>query len=242
MRTRYLWIGLALAWSVSAAAMPYFISDDFPSRFFPGKYFESKGQFYLRNKDYRAAVEMFEVSGYWADKISQYNVGIMYFNGIGIPVDKVRGVAWLRVAAQTHDDLAEHTFQLASAELNAEQRTQAEVLWQELDAKYGDKVSLRRALVRYQQDLAEVGGSHLGFVGNVTVTTAGDNGGLPEIGSVYFDRMNKQRDELIGQITGHVTVGKVGSLPVAAAAKANASQTPITMQPAPAKSSNVEKH
>ena len=29
---------------------------DGPSLFFPGKYFENKAQFYLKNKDYRAAL------------------------------------------------------------------------------------------------------------------------------------------------------------------------------------------
>ena len=119
---------------------------DAPSSFFPGKYFEQKAQFYLKKKDYSFALQMFELSGYWADKVSQYNTGIMYYNGIGVPADKIRGVAWLGIAAESHEDLADRALQLAYANLTAEEKQQSDVLFRELDEKYGDKVTLPRAL------------------------------------------------------------------------------------------------
>lgn len=202
---------------------------DEPGHFFPGKYFEHKAQFYLKNKDYRAALEMFELSGFWADKVAQYNAGLMYFNGIGVPADKPRGVAWLHVAAEAHEDLAERALQLAYADLTEEQRAQAEAIWHQLDAKYGDSVALPRALNQYQADLTAVTGSHLGYViGNLSVQEVGGEGdGLAEFGSTYLRRQDKAMNELIGKITGHVTVGAVKALNVAPAAKANVSTTPL---------------
>src|SRR5258706_14357890 len=94
---------LSAAGSAPAGGLDDFIGVwDAPSRYFPGKYFEQKAQFYLKKQDYRTALRLFELSGYWADKVAQYNAGIMYFNGIGVPTDKVLGTAWPRRAAQTH--------------------------------------------------------------------------------------------------------------------------------------------
>src|SRR5215472_10308021 len=53
---------------------------DAPGRYFPGHYFEQKAQFYLAKKDYAEALRLFELSAYWSDKVSQYNVAIMYYN------------------------------------------------------------------------------------------------------------------------------------------------------------------
>lgn len=227
MKIRYLWLSLVLSWTTSAWAIPYFISSEVPSKNFTGKYFESKGQFYLKNGQYQSALEMFQLSGYWADKVSQYNAGIMYFNGIGIAVDKPRGVAWLRIAAQRHDDLAEQALNAATAELSAEELGVAETVEHELDTKYGDKVSLPRALKRYRQDRVETTGSHLGFVSKAKVTTAGDTGAMGEDASTFFADVDKKHDEFISNFTGHVTVGSVRSLPVAQDARTNASQTPL---------------
>ena len=227
MKIRYLCLGFALTWASSVSAIPYFISTDVPSKNFTGKYFESKGQFYLKNRQYQSALEMFQLSGYWADKVSQYNTGIMYFNGIGIAIDKARGVAWLRIAAQRHDDLAEQALKAATAELSAEELGNAGRLEQELDAKYGDKVSLPRALKRFRQDRVETTGSHLGFVSKAKVTTAGDTGAMGEDASTFFADVDKKHDEFISNFTGHVTVGSVRSLPVAQEARNNASQTPL---------------
>ena len=212
---------------------------DEPGHFFPGIYFEHKAQFYLKNKDYRAALEMFELASYWADKVAQYNTGLMYFNGIGVPVDKPRGVAWLHIAAEAQDDLAARALQLAYADLTTEQRTEADAMWHQLDEKYGDRVSLPRALNQYNADLTAVTGSHLGHViGNLSIQEVGAGDGLPEIGAVYLRRQDKTMNELISKITGHVRVGAVQPLKVADAARANASTVLLDVPQPPAAESH----
>lgn len=205
---------------------------DAPSRFFPGKYFEQKAQFYLKNRDYRAALEMFELSGFWADKVSQYNAGIMYYSGIGVPVDKPRGAAWLTIAAQAHEDLAERARQVAYAGLSEDETRRADAIVHELDAKYGDAVALPRAIVRYEMDSM---GSLFTFGGHGDVySCAGPEGCVAETGTDFVRRMRDQREELIAQITGHVTVGAVESLPVAPEARKNASDAVIDVPGKPA--------
>jgi len=204
---------------------------DVPSGYMPGKYFEQKARFYLDNKNYRAALDMFQTSAFWADKVSQYNAGIMYYSGIGVAVDKPRGAAWLSIAAQSHEDLAERAQQLAYAGLSVAERQTADTIARELDAKYGDAVALPRALTRYEMDAGvsvfKTGGSGDAY------TCAGPAGCVAETGADFARRMREQREELIGQITGHVSVGAVEALPVTPAALKNASSAAIDVAQKP---------
>jgi len=204
---------------------------DAPSRFFPGKYFEQKAQFYIKNKQYRAALEMFELSGFWADKISQYNAGLMYYNGIGVPVDKARGIAWLRIAAEGHEELAERALQVAQGQVSVAEQHRADALFAQLEQKYGDRYTLPRALAQFDQDSAMLTGSHLGHVvGPLSVQVAGD---LPTTGEDYARQISGERDQLISRIRGRVTVGAVAPLKVPQDARTNASDAPLETQSPP---------
>jgi hypothetical protein len=198
---------------------------DAPSRYFPGRYFEQKAQFYLKKQDYREALRLFELSGYWADKVAQYNAGIMHFNGIGVPTDKVRGAAWPGIAAESGDDLANVAVQAAWAELTPAQRSEAESTFGVLRRTYGDEAALPRALNKYRQD-ASVSLFGFGVAGPGTVyTVAGSGHGLEEDSVNFVHRMDAQRDALIAQIHGRVSVGAVRPLDVPQSAKRDPSHT-----------------
>lgn len=213
--------GLAASCGVAQAlGMP-----DPPSHFFPGKYFEWKAQFYLRSHQYRAALDMFELAGFWADKMAQYNAGIMLYNGIGIPADKPRGVAWLRIAAESREDLPVATYNAALVELDDGQRSEATAIWHELDAKYGDKVSIQRAINRFILDAH--GMTNFGIpdpnlsvseVGGYTVNVPGDK---------YMAQKKAELESLIREITGTVKVGAVQTLDVPDDARRNASDKAV---------------
>jgi hypothetical protein len=211
--------GILTASSVARADSSFML--DPPSHFFPGKYFEEKAQFYLRMKQYGAALDMFQLAGYWADKRAQYNAGVMLFNGIGVPIDKVRGVAWFRIAAESHEELPTAALKAASTELSEEQIREANVVWHELDAKYGDAVALPRAIDRFISD--SHGMTNFGFPGgNLNVTEFGsDEVAVP--GADFLSRKKAMLDVLIHQITGDVKVGAVQTVRIDDEAKKNAS-------------------
>jgi hypothetical protein len=188
-------------------------NNDPPGRDFPGQYFEWKAKFYLKKKDYGEALRLFELAGYWADKVAQYNAGIMYYNGIGIPTDKVRGTAWLGIAAESHESLADAALQAAYASLTPEQRHEAGEIFRGLDAKYGDAVTLPRALHRFRQDAA-ISLFGFGVTGPGSVTTLAGSDSVEETSVSFVHRMDAQRDALIARITGRVDVGAVQILNV----------------------------
>lgn len=208
---------------LSAASIPALWEE--PSSFFPGTYFDHKAQWYLKNKDYRAALEMFQLSGFWGNKLAQYNAAVMLFNGIGVPVDKVQGVAWFRIAAETHGDLVDNALKAASDELTDPQRAEADALWQTLDAKYGNKVTLDRAIARYEADLYTSTG-HGHWKGNLQVYEM-SGGGASVPGEVFDKRRDAQFAAFIGQLTGTVTVGKITALAVPDEVRTHASTSRI---------------
>jgi Sel1 repeat len=191
-----------------------FLANDPPGRYFPGKYFEYKAQFYLRRHDYAEALRLFELAGYWGNKVAQYNTGLMYFNGMGVPKDKARGAAWLGIAAESHGNLADAMLQQAYASLDDGEKKLADSTWRQLDETYGDAVAVRRAIKQFDDEAKTTVGSRLGFVGNVAVFETGPGGAGDITGADYASRQQKQLNALIDKIQGHVTVGAVKALPV----------------------------
>jgi hypothetical protein len=201
-------IGFVSSWN--ALSMP-----DPPGRVFPGKYFEYKAQFYLRKQDYAEALRLFELAGFWANKRAQYNAAMMYYKGIGTPADPLRGVAWLGIAAENHDDLSQNALQTAYAALSPVEKTEADKIFRTLDEKYGDAVAIPRALKQFNTEMSSTTGSHTGFRGlNTLVAEKGSDD--PDFRPVaYVDSQhNKELDALISSVTGHVTVGAVTTSPV----------------------------
>ena len=47
-----------------------------------------------------ARIEEYRILAVLGDANSQYNVGLSYYNGVGVSVDKVEGVKWYRLAAE----------------------------------------------------------------------------------------------------------------------------------------------
>ncbi|MEP6939172.1 MAG: hypothetical protein ABI846_05365 [Rudaea sp.] len=199
-------------------------SNDPPGRMFPGRYFEYRAQFALKRNDYAGALDMFVLSGFWGNKVAQYDAALMYYNGLGVPVDRVRGTAWLGIAAEGQDDLAVAALRAAYASLDVDARRAAGALFKELDAKYGDGVAFPRALRQYENEAKMATGSHLGFVGNLTVYETGPGGSaLGEAGFSYYRRNERELDALLDRIAGHVRVGSVRAIKVDQSVRGQAS-------------------
>lgn len=216
---RNVFVLLLLGLSLGAQAQPNSMfamgggNTDPPGNFLPGKYFEYKAQFYLKKKDYREALRLFELAGFWANKVAQYNAGLMYYKGIGVPVDRARGTAWLGIAAEASGDLAMTSLQAAYASLSENEKRDAGDIFADLEAKYGDDVAIPRALGVFNEQAKAVTGSRVGFSGNVLVYETGQ-GAAGENGAEYLRRQTYSRNAMIERITGRVTVGDVQTLKV----------------------------
>ncbi|WP_216844733.1 hypothetical protein [Rhodanobacter sp. L36] len=121
--------------------------------YLPAKYYERIALDAMRRKDYEGAVSAYESAGYWANKVAQFDLGEIYFHGMGsIPADRARGVAWLGIAAEEHNPDYDKALVNAYADLTPEERRRADGIWKELQAVYGDKLTLARATQIFERD------------------------------------------------------------------------------------------
>ncbi|HET6553060.1 MAG TPA: sel1 repeat family protein [Dyella sp.] len=128
----------------------------------PGDYFFYLGALADQRHDYEHAIAMYQVAASWAHKAAEYNLGVLYLNGHGSPVDLPRAMAWFALAAERGDTQYVYAKQLLYAQLTPEQFERANVIWRELLPTYGDAVALRRAKARWREVRYSMTGSRVG--------------------------------------------------------------------------------
>ena len=113
--------------------------------------------------DYVGAIKYFTMGAYYADKVSQLCLGLIYLNGNGVPADPVKAWAWLSLAAERGYPEFVATRDRVWSQLDAAQRTQAEAAVKTLAATYGDAVAQPRMLAALRMALSQRTGSRTGF-------------------------------------------------------------------------------
>lgn len=135
----------------------------------PGEYYFKIGARAFQKNDAKFAVEMYQVAASWAYKPAEYNLGVMYARGQGVPVDLPRALAWMALAAERKEPRYVTARDLVQSQLTPEQVEQARVIVDELKKTYGDDVALRRAKARWADVRAHMTGSRVGSVGHLDV-------------------------------------------------------------------------
>jgi hypothetical protein len=145
----------------------------------PGEYYFQEGARAFAKKDFRFAIQMYEVAASWAYKPAEYDLGVMYARGQGVPVDLPRAMAWMALAAERNDKRYVDAREAVHAALSKEQFEQANAIFRDLKKTYGDETALRRAKARWEEVRMNVTGSHVGFVGHLDVGSPPPSSGDP---------------------------------------------------------------
>jgi hypothetical protein len=151
----------------------------------PGMKFFLDGAEAFRRQDYHHAIYMYKVAASWADKSAEYDLGLVYFRGEGVPVDRPLGTAWMVLAAERGNSLYVRARNLMVSLLTDAEFERMNELWNGLEKTYGDDgLALRRA--KFYS--AWVGahdrtGTHLanGIAGNVRDAALGPGGSLQQM-------------------------------------------------------------
>lgn len=190
-----LTIGCAIA-SCAAHAQSFGLHEE-ESRFLPGMYYFHKGCAYYSRGDSEAALSAWEIAAGWGVKDAQYDLGIAYLRGLGVPIDKPRGLAWLALSAERNDALFEETLASAWNAADDGERNRANAIWRDLKKSNADAVALRRARIRYRQEIDTITGSRVGMPGHVTVWTS-DRG--PMDVAFFKEEMDRRADLNFGKL------------------------------------------
>jgi hypothetical protein len=141
----------------------------------PGEKYFFQGVRAFQKKDYKFAIDLYEVAASWAYKPAQYNLAVMYLKGEGVPENRERAMAWAALAAERNDKDYVQAREMIFASLDSAQFARANDIWRELKKTYGDDVAMQRARTRWAQVRGAMTGSPVGSPGNLKVGSIGGN-------------------------------------------------------------------
>ncbi len=133
---------------------------------------EFNGMRYYMHGKYGSAMEQFKHGAYYADKLSQLCIGLMYLNGQGVAKDPVAAYAWLDLAAERSYPEFIATRDRVKAVLTVEQLQQAAQMRTQLASVYADAVAKRRLATQLALGQMQLTGSHTGFDSGVSALPA----------------------------------------------------------------------
>lgn len=218
MRNRNAWILLTLALLLNAvpAAIPTASAANVESdaliycpdgleRLLPGDYYACRARYHLQRNNPRQAVSMLEHASYWANKDAQHSLGLAYSQGDlpGTPVDKPLGLAWLALAAERKSRGYMLDYSRARANCSEEEIAQANQLYLQLLPKYGDRVAGRRAMRRFNHEVAQIDvATNHGGTAYISGFTA-----IPQAALTLSKQLHEKADDYFEGLHGTVTVG-----------------------------------
>ncbi len=139
----------------------------------PGTQFLERGNMFFRQGDYDAAVGNFRLAAHWADKLAQFNLGMMYVNGDGVERDPLRGWAWIKLSAERgYPKNVAIAADIWNQFTDGHRKVANQILEEELKPRYGDEVAIPRTSNEMKRMLARdtSGGSRVGVNRAIYVT------------------------------------------------------------------------
>ena len=134
----------------------------------PDQFGEFTGMRFYAHKQYKDAMKYFEIGAYYADKLSQLSIGLMYLNGEGVAKDPVTAYAWLGLAAERDYPDFVATRDRVKASLTAEQLEKAVAVRAKLDERYADAVAKPRMAQQLHLGQMQLTGSRTGYDSGVS--------------------------------------------------------------------------
>ncbi len=146
------------------------------------------------------AREQFQLAAAWGNKEAQFNLALMYFAGIGVPADKIRGGAWALLADERGDGRFRKTRREIMTMLEESEKAQALALAQDLKQDYGDFQALEKRARWVRQQKRELTGSRTGALASaVRIITPG--GRFAGRGDEYLAYINTFEQTLFDIVT-----------------------------------------
>ncbi len=149
---------------------------------------------------YSRAFEKYEKSSSWGNKLSQFNIGTMYYNGIGRSQDRARAWAWIALSAERGYPQLVAARQEIRSELDQADRRRAERIYQsELLPAYGDEKVLPRVRRYMDRRYRSATGSRRGGAPGSNSLLIHPRNDLKSSGEVYYDESDWSVDQWLEQ-------------------------------------------
>lgn len=154
-------VAVQVAWALPSSVMPAGQSEPTRAakcspltfRFLPGEFNYCLGRKLWERGKYPQARQMFELAAGWGSKSAQNVLGVAYFNGEGLAQDRPLGLAWLALAAERNSPRRQALYASALRKVSADERVQAERLFQDMQGTYADSIAAAQAELHYRRQL-----------------------------------------------------------------------------------------
>jgi len=143
----------------------------------PGERYFQEGVRAFQKKEFKFAIQMYQVAASWAYKPAEFNLGVIYARGQGVPVDLPRAMAWMMLAAERKEPRYVDAVEAIRAALKPAQVAQTNAILADLNRTYADEVALRRAKAQWAYVKTHMTGSRVGSAGHLDVGVPGGSGG-----------------------------------------------------------------
>ncbi len=151
--------------------------NDASTWYHPDLFGEFAGMERYAHHNFHGALKYFKIGAYYADKLSQLSIGLMYANGDGVKKDPETAYAWLTVAAERGYPEFVATRDRIKATLTPAQLQEAQKMLADVQAHYGDAVAKPRMAQQLRFGMERMTGSRTGFDFGVTQLATNCPGG-----------------------------------------------------------------
>ena len=150
----------------------------------PDLRFRNDGLNSYSRKEFTKAFEQFKRAAYYADKPSQAVVGEMYWDGVGVEQDRVKGLIWMDLAAERGYDFFSKKRDYYWNSLSEQERNRALVQGRSVHDEYADQAAEPRLAAALRRERSKMTGSR---VGSLTSSVQIIVPGYGSIDSTRFD-------------------------------------------------------
>ena len=128
----------------------------------PDLRFRNDGLNAYGNKEYAKAFEQFKRAAWYGDKPSQAVVGEMYWDGVGVPQDRILGLIWMDLAAERGYDYFSKKRDYYWNALSEQDRTLALGMARSVHREYADEAAEPRLAAALRRERSKMTGSRVG--------------------------------------------------------------------------------
>lgn len=188
----------------------FYIGRPFPGEPVTGGYLRSQQLFdaYYAQRRYGEAHEVLVKGLVWrGDKHAQYMLGVMYWFGQGVPLDRSKGAAWFRLSAQRGNTLLMQAKDEAWQQLTPGQVSAATAYYEQITEEFGDLAVIKRLMRRDGWTLNRSMVRHpTAKDGNMDML---DGSGITQSGTQYSSAMEARMQERLDYLNGYVEYGEL---------------------------------
>lgn len=142
------------------------------------------------------------------DKYAQYMVGYMHLNGMSVPQDPARALAWYRLSAERGDEMLETVRDELAGSLSAEEIERSNAIFVGLLQDIGDTTLIMKLIQRDMEILKQRTGTHIPGSGGSSPIQVIRPSGIPE-DPLFYSNVRRRLESRLNYLETKVEISDI---------------------------------